>query len=286
MKLLSKVSILALIFLSQLAISSEKAPFIFAHGFFVPHHVYTHVVPLKQLFRTMDREIHIAKTPMIGSIEHRGKILVEEIRRLVPSGKFHLIGHSMGGLDARYALTFTDIAERCLSLTTLATPHRGSEIADIVVDIVDHGRTELLSEIPGADKMVQLFKRFMGSVRDLTTDNMREHFNLEVQNTRGVEYYSLGFEIPLPFFFYTTQVELFPIFRFFMDLNLPNDGVVTVESSKWGTYLGTMWGDHISETSQIPFAGRFMFYDVFKTVIKNAQKLERDLKQLQINHPF
>lgn len=45
-------------------------------------------------------------------------------------GKFHLIGHSMGGLDAR--VVASRWPERVASVTTLCTPHRGSPVADWV----------------------------------------------------------------------------------------------------------------------------------------------------------
>ena len=41
-----------------------------------------------------------------------------------------VIGHSMGGLDARYMVSRLGMAERVKSLTTVATPHRGSAFAD------------------------------------------------------------------------------------------------------------------------------------------------------------
>src|SRR5262249_5187529 len=37
----------------------------------------------------------------------------------------HVFAHSMGGLDARYMISRLGMAKRVLSLTTIATPHRG-----------------------------------------------------------------------------------------------------------------------------------------------------------------
>ena len=42
---------------------------------------------------------------------------------------FALVGHSMGGLDARYLITHLDPDRRVKSLLTVATPHRGSPMA-------------------------------------------------------------------------------------------------------------------------------------------------------------
>jgi len=45
--------------------------------------------------------------------------------------KFHLLGHSLGGLDARMCLFKTpELQKKCLSFTTISTPHLGTPIAD------------------------------------------------------------------------------------------------------------------------------------------------------------
>lgn len=46
----------------------------------------------------------------------------------------NLIGHSMGGLDARYLITHLQPeAFTVKTLTTIATPHRGSAFADYLL---------------------------------------------------------------------------------------------------------------------------------------------------------
>ena len=50
--------------------------------------------------------------------------------------KVNLIAHSMGGLDCRYLITHVPNKNyEVTSLTTISTPHRGSEMADYVVDL-------------------------------------------------------------------------------------------------------------------------------------------------------
>src|SRR5205814_1408651 len=48
----------------------------------------------------------------------------------LPAGPVHVIGHSMGGLDARFMVAKLGMETRVLSLTTVGTPHRGSPFAD------------------------------------------------------------------------------------------------------------------------------------------------------------
>ena len=58
-------------------------------------------------------------------------------------GPFHIIAHSMGGLDSRFLITHLQPEEdnRVLSLTTIGSPHHGSPIADLIVEQVQKDRT-------------------------------------------------------------------------------------------------------------------------------------------------
>ncbi|MDX1429700.1 MAG: lipase, partial [Rhodothermales bacterium] len=47
--------------------------------------------------------------------------------------KLNLIAHSMGGLDARYLIAQCGLHDRVATLTTIATPHRGTHIAEFIV---------------------------------------------------------------------------------------------------------------------------------------------------------
>jgi triacylglycerol lipase len=67
------------------------------------------------------------------NVGQRAADLKAEVERvLTASGqaKVHIIGHSMGGLDARHMIVELGMQERVCSLTTVGTPHRGSSFAD------------------------------------------------------------------------------------------------------------------------------------------------------------
>lgn len=78
-----------------------------------------------------------SKVSAIGSVELRGNQLAEILRDAMPGEPLHIIAHSMGGLDARHAITNRkDIVTRVKTLVTIGTPHLGSEVADAVVSKV------------------------------------------------------------------------------------------------------------------------------------------------------
>jgi triacylglycerol lipase len=66
---------------------------------------------------------------------------------------------------------------------------------------------------------------------------VQEQLNANVPDVDGVEYFSYGAMF---------QPGFFNIFRHFHqaleEVEGPNDGLVSVESSKWGTYKGTLVG--------------------------------------------
>lgn len=81
----------------------------------------------------------------IGSVETRGDQLAAAIEglHLGTGQKACIIAHSMGGLDARRAIT--KIGDRIAGLAAIGTPHRGSPVADAIVD-----RTgPLVGRLPG-----------------------------------------------------------------------------------------------------------------------------------------
>ena len=81
------------------------------------------------------RQGHVVIAPQvnpIGSVTERGQQLAAAILDVSPSPqKLHVIAHSMGGLDARFAISkVPGVAERVQTLVTIGTPHRGSPVAN------------------------------------------------------------------------------------------------------------------------------------------------------------
>src|SRR6185437_1575711 len=99
----------------------------------------------------------------IGSIQERGNQLAGVLRD-AGSGPKHIIAHSMGGLDARHAITNRkDIVQGVKTLVTIGTPHRGSPVADAVVNAAG----PLINEIPAF--ILGILRRNTGAFNDLTT---------------------------------------------------------------------------------------------------------------------
>ena len=75
---------------------------------------------------------------------------------------------------------------KVLSLTTIATPHRGSAFADYVFNQV--GRKNL----PMVYRALESFGVETGAFRQLTEEYMMDKFNPRTPDLEGLRYYSFG----------------------------------------------------------------------------------------------
>jgi pimeloyl-ACP methyl ester carboxylesterase len=76
--------------------------------------------------------------PRADSVKNRGtalKAAIEEELKKRPAGtRVHILAHSMGGLDSRWVIAEGGLADSVASLTTIATPHRGTTLGDLAYD--------------------------------------------------------------------------------------------------------------------------------------------------------
>src|SRR5262245_7427868 len=113
------------------------APIVLAHGLFgfarigvgrLTFTAYFRGIP--EVLRSRGNRVLVTKVPSIAGIEDRARSLGDQITRTFPDEPVHVIGHSMGGLDARRLLTEPSWQKRILSVTTVGTPHLGTVLAD------------------------------------------------------------------------------------------------------------------------------------------------------------
>jgi triacylglycerol lipase len=218
------------------------------------------------------------------------------------ASKVHIIAHSMGGLDARYLISKLGYGDRVASLTTISTPHRGTAIADVLLKIIPDdldkavnamasawGRTFTGGDLADNSDLVAA----LSSISEQTTATS---FNPEVQDDPRVTYVSwagvsavLGIPNPKDYDACEGKIQTRLGIRDGMDATLvpaaafvahgtelrPNDGMVTVESAKWGTFMGCIPADHLGEVGQ-PKQGRHLLtgFDHLEFYRKVASSLD------------
>jgi triacylglycerol lipase len=174
-------------------------------------------------------------TPSQSSPEAAGAN-ASEIHRNSEDGRVpvNIIAHSMGGLDARYMISHLLPPNiRVASLVTVATPHRGSSFADYVLE---EGAGPLY--LPRLYGLLERAGFGTGAFAQLTRRYMAEEFNPRTQDDPSVRYFSFGAAVDEPSLLSPFRMP----HRVVAEAEGPNDGLVSVESSRWGDYRGTLLG--------------------------------------------
>ncbi|MDQ3337019.1 MAG: hypothetical protein M4D80_17800 [Myxococcota bacterium] len=176
---------------------------------------------------------HAVRLPPYASVPARAMKLVEAIEAL-PHERVDLVAHSLGGLDARYALAHLGLDKHVRSLVTIGTPHHGSPIADMV----------LQGPIGWAHKLLRLIGLPVEAVDWLSTEALAR-FNREVPDAPGVRYacvvggmHRADSIVPLP---------LIAAHAYLKHVSGTNDGIVPVSSQYWGEVLAEIEADHFSQ---------------------------------------
>lgn len=218
---------------------APKYPIVLAHGLFgfgelrlaasLPPIHYWHGI--REALATNGSLILTPSVPPSSSISDRASSLAAQIAD-VTSGPVNIIAHSMGGLDSRYLIANHLSSVRVASLTTIATPHRGSPVADLLM-------------APGPAHLPRLYfllkKIGLGTeaFEQLTTTHMTKVFNETVRDNPDVRYFSYGADIG-------GKPSMLNTFRYSHGVvdraEGANDGLVSVRSAHWGEYAGTLAG--------------------------------------------
>jgi len=193
---------------------------------------------VRQLYEEMGLRVVVPSLPWASSIIQRANSLAKQLKD--KPGPLHLVAHSMGGLDARCWINSMGGSAKTSSLTTLATPHRGSPASDYVCSTYSP------------------FRLFPG-VRDLTTERVGQ-FNLSTPNHPAVIYRSYSACRPV--------AQLPWIVRRYGHMiqqhEGANDSQVSVSSAAWGQHVATLPSDHFEVISKDfwfnPFQSRTTFH--------------------------
>jgi len=214
-------------------------PVVLVHGLFgfdrigVPGARFDYFRGIAKHLDTLGCHAHAVKLPMASSVPARAKELVAAIEAL-PHDRIDLIAHSLGGLDARFALAHLGLASRVRSLVTVGTPHRGTPIADLLHK----------GPLDWARRLVGVLGMPIEALEWLSTESL-EQFNREVPDVPGVRYacvvgglHKADSVVP---------IALVPAHAYLRKVSGVNDGVVPVSSQYWGETIAEIEADHFSQ---------------------------------------
>ncbi len=165
------------------------------------------------------------------------KSQVLQILAISGSPKVNIIGHSHGTVYSRYMISNLGMASKVATHTSIAGPHRGSELADLIMYSFSDDVVDLLG---GALDLVYAY--IMGDTDpnsvengyDMTTPYM-ETFNANTPNDPNIYYQSWAAKAKTgcP----SVLLEI-PWLIMLAEGAGANDGLVSVDSAKWGNFRG------------------------------------------------
>ncbi|KAF2017843.1 alpha/beta-hydrolase [Aaosphaeria arxii CBS 175.79] len=190
-------------------------------------------------------EVIVAAVPPSGSVEARAEKLAESISAQAKGKDVNIIA----GLDSRYMISCLKPTDfNVLSLTTIATPHRGSAFADYMFESIGARQIKRIYQI------MEYIGLETGAFSQLTCSYMQDSFNPRTPNVDGVKYYSYGASLePSAWSVFAASHGI--IKRIEGGLN---DGLVSVSSSQWGQYQGTLIG--VSHLDLINWTNRLKWW--------------------------
>ena len=177
--------------------------------------------------------------------------------------RVNLFGHSLGGIDARVLASPGGLSRgaEIASVTTLGSPHGGSEVADLLRDgfesgVLDEGWFDIGAEIFGLMFGIDASDpAFADTIASMTTEGAQQ-ISLDYPDHPDTAYFSWagrscgvlepwcqddhGGEIVDPLLA-TSYLLMWPT---------PNDGLVPTASQQHGLLLGEIDADHADQTGQ------------------------------------
>ncbi|EJO5347717.1 triacylglycerol lipase [Clostridium botulinum] len=221
-------------------ICKTKYPFVLIHGVGFRDFKYINYwgrIP-KELIK-QGATIYYGNQEAFATVEYNAHDIKDRILKIIKEtgcDKVNIIAHSKGGLDARYMISKLDMGKYVASVTMMSSPHRGVKFVDIACHLPD-----VIYKCIA--KIFDKYFKFLGdknpdfytATRQFSTKHSKE-FNEEVKDVDGVYYQSYATVMSNLFSDYILTIP-------YMLVKLTegdNDGLVSVNSAKWGEFRGTL----------------------------------------------
>ena len=193
----------------------------------------------KELIRN-GAAVYFGNQEALGTIEYNAgdiRTKIQEVMQQEGCEKVNIIAHSKGGLDARYAISILGLDEFVASLTTMNTPHHGCKFVDKLAAWVPEPAYRFI-----ARHFDNTFRRFgdrnpdfYTATHQFCTDVSRE-FNKRVHDSEKVYYQSYMSKMKNAW----SDTLLSIPYLFIKSVDGENDGLVSVDSAKWGNFRGVI----------------------------------------------
>ena len=245
--------------------------------------------------------VYVTLAPPYATSEVRAQAVAKQIDDILArtgKAKVNLVAHSQGGLDARVLASPNGLGygDRIASVTTISTPHRGSKVADAVLGLVknvpagqfDALTDAVLSFLQTTAYELQTNPALREQLVQLSEKHMKESFNPKYVDDPNVVYKSYagrsnlrsglsacnGSSYPTdPAKLDLVQGYLLATALFLEEGQLKvNDGMVTVDSAKWGSFEQCVPADHLKEVGHLGPTATFDHLALFRAIVERVRK--------------
>lgn len=264
-------------------------PVIFAHGFlgyrrFLLWEMFPGVVETLREEGISAFRIQVHPT---ASIAERAEQLIKQITdQIGPHEPFHLIGHSMGGLDARYAASPNGLnqGDRIVTITTISTPHRGSCLAGRVpagwFTAASWGSKWGQYLLTGDQRryLAALAENRWEGLRQLTPAYLHQEFNPRIVDHPRVRYFSYAGRVDYSRPSLVNWLRR-PAWLYVLRNDGENDGMVSIQSAQWGEFKGILPADHGAQIGLRLIPGTKSSFDhvgFFLHVVRDLESVEKN----------
>ena len=218
-------------------VCKTKYPILLVHGVFFRDFRYLNYwgrIP-KELKRN-GAAVYYGQQQSAASVEDSGRELAARIRAILDETgceKVNIIAHSKGGLDSRAAIAHAGCAPYVATLTTINTPHRGCIYAEYLLNKVPEAARQKVAAAYNATlkRLGDENPDFLAAVTDLTESACLAR-NETTPDMPGVLYESVMSYCRKARHGKFPMNATYPVVKHFGG---KNDGLVSVDSAKWGT---------------------------------------------------
>lgn len=142
-------------------------------------------------------EVYVPKINAFDNSVKRGNQLIQQLEgyKVASNGrikKFNLIAHSQGGMTSRYVMNVRP--DLVASVTTMATPHTGSPLADVVTGVAPQGTLQGVA--------FEVFANAVGNLVNIFSDNAASQSDIYAMlgefNKPGAAAFNAQFPAGLP----------------------------------------------------------------------------------------
>lgn len=232
-------------------LSPLKNPIVLVHGSTIsgsnltigPFNLGAYFLGIPEFLSVNGTEVKVAQLPTDGSIAERAAVLKNFLETDMKGRMVNIVGHSLGGLDARYAVSVLK-SMQIASITTIGTPHRGTPLADwALAQVENNGPWYWFFRLLGYDMKQRRF------LQEITTYKMKT-FNEQVPDSYEVRYFSVSTKVNRT----NSWLSGFLWFparwlegqKHILSAN-GHDGMVPYDSQIWGKQLYSAGIDHLAQ---------------------------------------